>query len=227
MEGRFHQRLHIPFAHRLSNPVGHRGNAHSPLASVFLRYRDRTHWGWPVRSRRHAIPDLGEVVLPIFLEHLDRFSIDSSRSPIRLDSFVRLPPIFLERLNGFAGRTRSSRSRGCPAHQAGGRDPFAPSGFSRFPRSDGSLRPCASPRSAGPWGSTLGRLSSHRGDRFPRSAQRPEAESRHLYAGCHPGELQTLPGLVPGYRLVPGSTSSLRFRHVRGGSQLFVSLTDT
>ena len=43
----------------------------------------------------------------------------------------------------------------------------------------------------------------------------------------NPGELQTLPGLVPGQRLVPVSTSFLRFRHVRGGSRVFVSLTRT
>src|SRR6266849_6718851 len=91
MEGRFHLRLQIQFGHRLSNPVGDRGNAQAPLASVFLRYRHRADWWRKVRSRRHAIPNSIEVVLQVFLEHLDRFRIDASRSLIRFDPFVRLP----------------------------------------------------------------------------------------------------------------------------------------
>src|SRR6266478_7943605 len=91
MEGRFHQRLQVQFGHRLSNPVGDSGNAQSPLASVLLRYRHRAYWWRKVRSRRHAIPNLVEVVLQVFLEHLDRFRIDSSCSLIRFDPFVRLP----------------------------------------------------------------------------------------------------------------------------------------
>ena len=91
MEGRFHQWLQVQFGHRLSNPVGYGRNAQSPLASVFLRYRHRAYWWRKVRSRRHAIPNLVEVVLQVLLEPLDRFSIDASRSLIRFDPFVRLP----------------------------------------------------------------------------------------------------------------------------------------
>ena len=91
MEGRFHQRLQVQFGHRLSNPVGHSRNAQSPLASVFLRYRHRADWWRKVRSRRHAIPNLVEVVLQLLLEHLNGFGIDSCCSLIRFDPFVRLP----------------------------------------------------------------------------------------------------------------------------------------
>ena len=91
MEGRFHHRLQVQFGHRLSNPVSHRRNAQAPLASVFLRYRHRAYWWRKVRARRHAIPNPIEVVLQVLLEHLDRFSIDASRSLIRFDPFVRLP----------------------------------------------------------------------------------------------------------------------------------------
>ncbi len=119
MEGRFHQRLQVRFGHRLSNPVGDSGNAQSPLASVFLRYRHRADRWRKVRSRRHAIPNLIEVVLQVLLERLNRFRIDSSGSLIRFDPFVRFPHDFLgnterlcltHRLLPLARLTRSSSS---------------------------------------------------------------------------------------------------------------------
>src|SRR5215471_10262625 len=128
MEGRFHPWLQVDFDHRLSNPVGYRGNAQSPLASVFLRYPDRANWRRKVRTRRHAIPNLIEIVLQVFLEHLNRFSINSSRSLIRFDPLIRLPHdplgnterlglthrfLPLARLTGASNRmTRSLRSLG-------------------------------------------------------------------------------------------------------------------
>jgi len=53
-------------------------------------------------------------------------------------------------------------------------------------------------------GLPLGRLPSHRGDRFPRSAQEPEPRSRRLHAGRHLGSRQVSPRLVPGERNTPG-----------------------
>lgn len=47
-------------------------------------------------------------------------------------------------------------------------------------------------------GLPLGHLPWHRGDRFPRSAQEPEARSRRLHAGRHLGRRQVSPRLVPG-----------------------------
>jgi hypothetical protein len=69
----------------------------------------------------------------------------------------------------------------------------------------GLLRPCAPLRYSHPYGDRpLGFLPSHRGDRFPRSAQKPDAGSRRLHAGCHPdnnqGTLRTRPGLTTSSR---------------------------
>jgi len=44
----------------------------------------------------------------------------------------------------------------------------------------------------------LGCLPSHRGARFPRSTQEPEAGSRRFHAGRHLGSRQVSPGLLPG-----------------------------
>ena len=65
-------------------------------------------------------------------------------------------------------------------------------------------------------GSPLEFLPLHRGDRFPRSTQGPESESRHLYAGRHPGSKQVSPGLILVYRWPPVLTSSSNFRHLIG-----------
>ena len=59
------------------------------------------------------------------------------------------------------------------------------------------IRPCALPRYSHPYGSTLGFLPYHQGDRFPRSMQKPVLESRHLYTGRHPDSLQVSSGFIP------------------------------
>ena len=53
----------------------------------------------------------------------------------------------------------------------------------------------------------LGRLPSHRDDRFSRSIQEPDPASRRLHAGCRSGSLQDSPRACPGRRTHP------RFRH--------------
>ena len=75
---------------------------------------------------------------------------------------------------------------------------FAPSGLPDFSAPTGRSVPVPRLGTLILVGPPLGVLPCHRGDRFPRSAQGPGSESRHLYAGCHPGELQSLPGPVPG-----------------------------
>lgn len=76
-------------------------------------------------------------------------------------------------------------------------------------------------------GSLLERLSLHRGDRFPRSTQKPVLSSRLLHAGCRLGNKQVSPTLIPSYSSPSVLASSLRFRHVIKGSLAFVSLTLT
>ena len=70
-------------------------------------------------------------------------------------------------------------------------------------------------------------LPSHRSDRFPRSLQEPGLRSCRLHAGCRPDSKQEPSGLVPGQRLPPVLTSSMRFRHVISGSLAFNSAIHT
>ena len=39
-------------------------------------------------------------------------------------------------------------------------------------------------------------LPYHQDDRFPCSMQKPKPDSRHLYAGHHPGSKQVSPGFI-------------------------------
>src|SRR5215831_18359169 len=57
----------------------------------FFRYCYRSDWRGKVRARRHAIPNLVEIVLELALELLHRFGIDSGRPLVSLDPFVCLP----------------------------------------------------------------------------------------------------------------------------------------
>jgi hypothetical protein len=65
--------------------------------------------------------------------------------------------------------------------------------------------------------SMRGSLPSHRGDRFPRSAQEPGSESRRLHAGCRLGRNQDTPQTRPGLTTSPGFdiTYTLTTRHQR------------
>ena len=92
--------------------------------------------------------------------------------------------------------------------RAGQRSPFGPARLPGLPPYYGLLRPCAPPRYSGPRGGPpLGFLPSHRGNRFPRSVQKPGSESRRLHAGCRLGRNQDIP------QTRPGLTTSPRFRH--------------
>jgi hypothetical protein len=97
-----------------------------------------------------------------------------------------------------------------PRSRAGHRNPFGPVRLPNLPPYYRLLRPCAPPRYSHPRGDRpLGLLPSHRGDRFPRSAQEPDAESRRLHAGCGSDSNQAI------LRTSPGLTTSSRFRHRR------------
>src|SRR5487761_140686 len=97
----------------------------------------------------------------------------------------------------------------------------------------GAIRPCAPHRYSASRSSCCLRVSLSRPDaavstpRFARSAQEPEPGSRHLHAGRRLGGKQVSPRLIPGQRLLPVSTPSLRFRHAIGGllTLAFLALT--
>ena len=84
----FHQRLQVHLDHGLGDPISYGRNAQTPLASVLLRYSYRSNRRRKVRPRRHAIPNLVEVVLELPLERLDGFGIYSTE---RVNEFETLP----------------------------------------------------------------------------------------------------------------------------------------
>ena len=68
MEMRFHQRLQVHCNGGLGNAVRNRRYAQHSLASVFLGYCYRSDRRREVRTRRHTIPNLVEIVLVEFVE---------------------------------------------------------------------------------------------------------------------------------------------------------------
>ena len=64
----FHQRLQDHRHDRLRHAVGHGRNAEGARAARCLRYLDEPHGRRMVRSRRHPVPDLVEIVLQVRLE---------------------------------------------------------------------------------------------------------------------------------------------------------------
>src|SRR6266508_1476013 len=153
VEIRLHRPLQVHFDNRLGHPICNGRDTQPPLASALLWNANRAHRRWKVRPRRHAIPDLVQVVLQIPLEGLDTFGIDTGRSAIRLDPLVRLH----HHLLGNTERLRLAR-RLLPLARLTIRTswmtrPLRSIGSPRLRRSYGSLRPCASHRYAHPRGS--------------------------------------------------------------------------
>ena len=205
---RLHQRLQI-----LLRPPSARSDpppSESPAASslhLACRISTRSHRRRKVAARRHPIPELVEVVLQILLELRNRLLVHAGRSLVRLDpldtpprppvwkyetalpSSIRLLPLLVDLIG--SGWTmpplRSSPITG-PSSLLRAAPPLCPASV---------LSPS--------WVFHLELLPSHRGDRFPRSAQEPGPSSRRLHAGRHLGSKQVSP------RAGPGSTTAPRF----------------
>jgi len=90
MEYFVHLRLQGHPDHRLRHPVNDIGNTENPYASL-LRYFHRADRTGKIRPRRHAIPQLVQVILHIDLELLDRHAIRPGRSSILLNPQPRIP----------------------------------------------------------------------------------------------------------------------------------------
>ena len=88
--------------------------------------------------------------------------------------------------------------------------------FPRVLRYYGSLRPCASHRYAGPWGSSLGCLSyiEATGSHVPHNGL---GQSHAALCRMSSRRAADSPWTGPGKPFAPVSTSFLRFRHVRRG----------
>jgi hypothetical protein len=106
--------------------------------------------------------------------------------------------------NGFDVITGSSRKRLTIDHDRT-MSPLRSVGFRRFHRYYERLRPCAPPRYLHPRRDLLlGLFSSHRSDRFSRSAPEPDSSSRRLCAERHPANRQAPAGFYPGPAFHPG-----------------------
>ena len=154
MEVRLHQWLQVPLDHRLCNPIRYGRYAQPSLATVLLRYCYRPDRRREVRPRRHAVPNLVEVVLQVPLELLDRFRIDSGCSFVCPDPFVCLPyllPGDTKRLCSVGRLLPPSWLTLLPRWMT---RPLRSVRFPELPRYYGSLRPCASHRYSHPRGST-------------------------------------------------------------------------
>src|SRR5262245_29852835 len=86
---------------------------------------------------------------------------------------------------------------GWPASSAEELDPFAPPALPGCMTTTGPSVPSPRVGTRLLMGPPLGGLPSHRGDRFPRSAQEPALDSRRLHAGHHSGSRQAPPELGP------------------------------
>src|SRR6516225_5132162 len=85
-------RLQIGFDHRLRDSVRDRWNTSRPSSDPSsLGDLHALHWWRKVAARRHAIPELVEIVFQISLKLLNRLIIDTSCSPVRFHPFVRIP----------------------------------------------------------------------------------------------------------------------------------------
>ena len=194
-----------------------RGYAQAALASVLLRYADRPDRRREVRARRHPIPNPVEIVLQVLLEHLDRLSIDASRSVVRLDPSVGFPNHPL----GNTKRLRVARRLLPLARLTVGTRwmtrPLCSIEFPRLRRSYGSLRPCASHRASHPWGSAPW---------ISPFASRRQVPTFHTRAWCRvtpplcrvptsqaAGSRWTCPGLTtrPGFDTVPTLSTRCRW----------------
>src|SRR6266536_3731479 len=94
VEHGFHLRLQIQPCHRLGNPVSHGRHAEqtNPRASC-LRDLHRLHRRREIGARRHPVPDLVQVPVPVRLELGNRLLIDPRRALVGLDPLERFPDL--------------------------------------------------------------------------------------------------------------------------------------
>src|ERR1700728_2243492 len=107
VEDGLHLRLQVQLGYRLGDPVGHgRYSEHTnPLASCFGDLH-RLHRRREIRARRHPVPDLVQIPVPVRLELLDRLLVDPRRALVRLDPLVRFPDLPLGDLKRLVLRLR-------------------------------------------------------------------------------------------------------------------------
>ncbi len=228
---------------RLGDPIGHGRHAEdSRAAPMSLLDLHRAHGRRNVRSRRHPIPDLVQVVLQIRLELRDRLPVHPGCALVRLDFLPRLPDRPLRNLKRLACYFQLAHATPPGQHPVDRTDQ---------PRTTRPLRsgPITGPSSllrTGPPARPatvlnplrcrrLGRsLSPARTSRaypgtpspVPHGSRRPG--SRRLHAGHHLARRRHTRQACPGIRLTPRFRCRLYlFRHVSNDSLAFVFLVPT
>ena len=93
MEMRFQNRLEKARDYHLRDPIRHRWNAQRTRSAIAFGNLDTTYWRWEVAARCQAIPELVEIRFEALFKLGDRLTIDTSRSPIGLDPFIRIPNV--------------------------------------------------------------------------------------------------------------------------------------
>ena len=222
MEHRLHLGLQIRAHDHLGDPVCDGRHPEHSRAAVPLRDRHRTYRRREIAPRRQPVPELEQVPRKVLLELLDRLLIHAGRTLVRLDPPIGLP-------HGPLGDLKRLRLRlAHPTHPTSPRLIAKPARTTRPLRSSPITGPSTLIRDGPPLcpasllspsqfrclGFSLRTTSrrpkplhwpaSHRGDRFPSSAQEPRPRSRHLHAGHRLASQQAPARLIPGQRLDPG-----------------------
>ena len=211
MEYLLHAGLQCQYRHGLRHPIRHIRDAENPRPA-FLRYLHRPDRAREMRSRRHAIPQLVEVVFQVLLVLFDRHTVSPGRSAILLHFQPRIPHHALGDIIRLALRLRFTHAippfrlitlayQDGPApwlhpycdtqglhsyygrvRQRAPRRYSAPRGFRRL---EFSLSPPSKPAA----------VSGHT---FTCSMRKPEPGSCCLYAGHRLGSKRVTPRLIPG-----------------------------
>ena len=237
MEQRLHLRLQIHPHHRLGDPVRHGGHAEHPhpFASC-LRYLHRTHRRREIRPRGHPIPQLVEVPLEVLLELCDRLLVDTRGPLVGLDLLVGLPDNPLGNRKRL-GLSASIRSPAPPTHRAVDHQtnpddppPSLQPHYRAFTAT--TSRSAPAPRIgtlplavSAAWGppSRAGTDGPHTADGVGATGSHvPHQSLSRARAAFMPDTAWAVsrspPGSSRGNDSPPVSMSSLRFRHVIGGS---------
>jgi len=91
MKDRVQKRLDDALDYCLCDSVRHSGDTQLSRAALRLRNLHLFYRRREVRSRRHAVPQLVEILRQVLLEHRDGFLIDARSTSVGLDLLVRFP----------------------------------------------------------------------------------------------------------------------------------------
>ena len=197
MEHRIQHRLDDLLDHGLRNPIRHRGNSQLSRAALCLRNFYLLHRRREIRTRRHPVPQLVQILRQVLLEHRDSFIIDAGSTPVGLYLLVCLPHCaFRNDIRFRRGHARSSPLAGWQPSLDWTTPPLRSSlitrGFlattgSSAPRSGIGILPHGVCHLSFPFSSRA---------RFSRSVPKPALSSCRLYTDCRRASKQVSSRLI-------------------------------